>query len=209
MTEPIPSPRLLDCVPHDVTKGEINIAHAPPSSLVRAIEALVANLFGNFHGFTQNKRVSAPRDTTGLTPARKKHGNTMQRASSLKARSAIQEVLSAELSSLHINDLFHVCAELSDLHWTMIVTPDGNDNNDGLLDESDNDDSHPKSTVIPTPKQQKKKVLNRSSNPKLVLDRNFMWFLEPDTFDNQPFRKEKQEMYIADMDCFDADYTQK
>jgi hypothetical protein len=37
-----------------------------------------------------------------------------------------------------------------------------------------------------------------------------MWFLRPDTFDNQPFRKGKQEMYsIADMDCFDADFCKQ
>jgi hypothetical protein len=172
MADPTPPPRLHDILPHKVTKGEINIAHVPQSSPVQAAKAPLANLFGNLHGFPPlNKHPSSPRETTGLTPARKKHGGTTRRASSVKARAAIQELLAAELSSLHIEDLFDGCAESSDLHWT-IVTPDGGN----ALHESDNDDHHPESVVsIVPPQRQHYKVHKKTSKPKLVIDRKFVF----------------------------------
>ncbi len=176
MADPNPPPRLPDIFPHKVTKEEMNIVHTLQSSPARAAEAPVANLFGDLHGFPPlNKRLSTPRETTGLTPARKKHGRTTRRASSVKARGAIQELLAAELSSLHVEDSFDGCAELSDLQQT-IVTPDG----DNALHESNNDDYHPKSIVsIVPPQRQHNKVHTKTSEPKLVIDGNFMCFLQP------------------------------
>ncbi len=189
MDNPNPPPRLPNIVPHEVTKGKINIARAPQSSPARAAKAPVANLFGNLRGFPPlNKHLSAPKETTGLTPARKKHDRMTHQASSVKARGAIQELLAAELSSLHVEDLFDGCAESSNLHQT-IVTPDGDD----ALHESNDDKHHPKSKVsIVPPQRQHNKVHKKTSEPKLVIDRNFMCFLWPGTLDNQPFRKGKK-----------------
>ncbi len=64
---------------------------------------------------------------------------------------------------------------MSDLHQA-IVTPDGSD----ALHEPGNDDYHPKYivSVIP-PQRQHNKVHKKNSKPKLVIDRNFMCFLQP------------------------------
>jgi hypothetical protein len=52
-----------------------------------------------------------------------------------------------------------------------------------------------------------KKVQNKNSEPKLILDRNFMCYLQLDTLDHEPFRRGKQDMYqIAEIDRFDADF---
>jgi hypothetical protein len=147
MTDPTPPPRSPDLIPHAVAKGEINIAHAPPSSPVCAHDSLVANLFHDLREVTQNKRPSTPREKSGHTPARKKHGRTTHWASSVKAQGIIHELLSAELSSLHVDDSLHIVAELSEMH-RMIVTPDGDDSDDGM-NESDDNDYHPPSDAPP------------------------------------------------------------
>jgi hypothetical protein len=94
---------LPNIVPHEVTQDEIKFAHAPPLSPVHADDAPIANLFGKLLGLSQNKCISAPRETTGLTPARKKHGTPIHRASYLKAHSVNQEQLAKRLLlSLHV-----------------------------------------------------------------------------------------------------------
>jgi hypothetical protein len=65
---------------------------------MRTNEAPVANLFGVSQGVTQNKRSSIPREKTGHTPVRKKHGDATRRASSVRARVVIQEALSAKMA---------------------------------------------------------------------------------------------------------------
>jgi hypothetical protein len=47
MADPKPPPRLPDLIPHEITKGEINITQAPQSSPICANNAPVANLFCN------------------------------------------------------------------------------------------------------------------------------------------------------------------
>ena len=164
-----------------------------------------------FSGFFQSKRVSAPRETTGLTPAKKKHMNMTCLASSLKTRthcasslktqSAIQEALATELTLLHVDNS-------SNLHCMTIITPNGNKAANGLPKDSDDDDYHPNS-IVPLPLKQHKKMV-QVSETKLVVDRKFMCFLQPNTFDNQPFRRGKQEMYsIEQMDRFDANFRKQ
>ncbi len=92
--------------------------------------------------YLKTKRLSLPREKSGHTPARKKHGGTTRRASSVKAQGAIQEMLAA----LHVDD------ELSALHRP-IVTPDCDvagvgDHED---DSSDDEDYHPTSGHVPPP----------------------------------------------------------
>ncbi len=86
-------PRSPNLVPHEVTKGAINIGHAPQSSPVHADNAPVANLFCDSQGVSQNKRLSLLREKLGHTPARKKQGGRTSRTSSVKARGAIWELL--------------------------------------------------------------------------------------------------------------------
>ena len=130
MTEPPPPPRSPDCAPHEVTHAEINIARAAPHSLMRPDKSPVANLFGGSLGFTLNKRQSIEREKSGHTPARKKHLHTTCRASSVRARVAIQEALAVEMSSLHVDDSLSRCVELPDNCRTMIVTPDGDEDDE-------------------------------------------------------------------------------
>jgi len=127
MTEP---PRLPDCVPHEVTHAKINIAQAAPHSPMRPDKSPVANLFGGSLGFTLNKQKSIEREKSSHTPTRKKHGHTACCASSVWARVVIQEALSAEMSSLHVNNLLSGRVDLSDYCRTMIVTPDGDDDDE-------------------------------------------------------------------------------
>ena len=92
-----PPPRLPDYAPYEVTHAEINIAQAASHSPMRPDKSPVANLFGGSLGFTLNKRQSIEREKSGHTPARKKHGHTTCRASSVRARVAIQEALSVKI----------------------------------------------------------------------------------------------------------------
>jgi hypothetical protein len=144
-----PSISLPSLIPDGITLDKKRLAHAPPSSPVRADDASVANLFCGLQGVSQNKRLSLPRVKLGRTPARNKRGRTMRQASSVKAQGAIQEMLAA----LHIDDLVDRGAKLTDLHLP-IVTPNCNvagvgDHKD---DTSDNEDYHPDTTGhVPPP----------------------------------------------------------
>ncbi len=166
MTEPPLPPRSPDCTPHEVTHAEINIAQAAPSSPMRAYEAPVANLFGGSHGIALNKRPSIEREKSSHTPVRKKLGNPTRRASSVRARVAIQEALSADMRSLHVDDSFNACVELSDQRRTMIVTPNGDDDNYDSVDDSDDDVYDPAPVANTPPKcgqrRFKIKTVNRS-----------------------------------------------
>ncbi len=194
-----PSPSSPSLIPHGVTYDEIRLAHAPSLSPVRADNAPVANLFCGSQGVSQNKRLSLPRETSGHTPARKKHGRTTRRASLVKAQGAIQEMLAA----LQVDD------ESSDLHRP-IVTPNCNvarvgDHED---DSSDNEDYHPMSGHVPPPSSclpKQKKI-----EPKIILDHSFLTFLCPSTFDNQPFWKGQPPLYSdADMSTFDDQFRKQ
>ena len=105
MTKPPLPPRLPDFPPHEVTHAEVNIAKAAPPSPKCVNKAPVANLFGGLLGVTPNKRLSIQREKSGHTPARKKHQDAMQRASSVRARTAIQDALFSEMRTLHVDDL--------------------------------------------------------------------------------------------------------
>jgi len=92
----------------------------------------------------------------------------------------------------------------------MMVTPDNNDIDDQRIDDSaDDEDYDPAPVANPPPKSRPKMIRKKNSEPKLILDRNFMcmWFLRPQTFDHEPFRRGKQDVYpIAKMERFDADF---
>ena len=178
MAEPPPPPRSPDCPPHEVTHAEVNIAQAAPPSPMRPNEAPVANLFGVSQGVTQNKRSSIPREKSGHTPARKKHGDTTQHASSVRMRVAIQEALSAKMSTLQVDDSLSGCIESSDHCQTMIITPDRDyDDNQRVNDSANDKDYDPAPIANPPPKSWPNRVQNKNSEPKLILDRNFMCFL--------------------------------
>ncbi len=147
MTNPMPPPRSPNLVPHKITKGEIYITHAPPSSPVHADNVPVVNLFCNLREVTQNKRQLIPRDKSDHTPTRKKHGRMTCCASSVKAQGVIQELLVAELSSLHVDDLFDGVTKSLNVHRT-IVTPHCKDADDGI-NKSDNNTYHPLSVAPP------------------------------------------------------------
>ena len=138
----------------------------------------VANLFGGSLGFTLNKRQLIEREKSGHTPARKKHGHTTCRASSVRALVEIQEALSAEMSSLHVDDSLSGRVDLSDYCQTMIVTPDRDDDDEQRIDNSaDNIDYDDAPVANPNPKSLPRKIRKKKSEPKLTLDRNFMCFL--------------------------------
>ena len=175
-------------------------------------ELPVANLFGGSLGFTLNKRQSIEREKSGHTPARKKHGHTTCRASSVWARVAIQEALAVEMSSLHVDDSLSRHVELPDNCRTMIVTPDGDEVDEQRIidDSADGSDYDDVTVANPTPKLLPTKIRNKKSKPKLTLDRNFMCFLRPHTFDHKLFRRGKEDIYsIAQMERFDADYRRQ
>ena len=61
----------------------------------------------------------------------------------------------------------------------MIVTPDG-DEDDELIDDSADDSDYDDAPVAnPTPKLLPTKIRNKRSKPKFTLDHNFMCFLQP------------------------------
>ena len=138
-------------------------------------ESPVANLFGGSLGFTLNKKQSIEKE----------------KASSVRARVAIQEALAVEMSSLHIEDLLSRRVELPDNCRTMIVTPDGDeDDEQRIIDDSADDSDYDDATVAnPTHKSLPKNIRNKKSEPKLTLDHNFMCFLRPHTFDHKLFRR--------------------
>jgi len=116
-----------------------------------ANEVPVANLFGGLLGVTQNKILSIQREKSGHTPARKKHRNATHRASSVRARAAIQDALSAEMSTLQVNDSISGRIETSDHCPTMIVTPDNNDDDDQRVDDSADDEDYDRAPVSNPP----------------------------------------------------------
>ena len=131
-----------------------------------------------------------------------------RRRASVMARVAIQEALSAEMSTLHVDDSLTGHVEPSDHCRTMIVTPDGDDDDNGVDDSSDDDDYTPAPVVVRAiPKSMPKKVRNKKSDQKLTLDRNFICYLRPHTFDHELFRRGKEDIYsIEEMERFDADF---
>jgi hypothetical protein len=175
---------------------------------MRPDESPVNNLFGGSLVFTLNKRQSIEREKSGHTPARKKHGHTTCRASSVRAPVTIQEALSAEMSSLHVDDSLFRCVELSDNCRMMIVTPDGDEDDKQRIDDSADDSDYDDAPVAnPTSKSLPRKILDKKSEPKLTLDRNFMCFLRPHTFDHELFNRGKEGIYfITEMERFDANY---
>ena len=102
MTEPPPPPRDRLIVPPTRSHLPKLILHRPPPTLHGSL------------GFTLNKRQSIEREKSGHTPVRKKHAHTTCRASSVQGRVAIQEALSAEMSSLHVDDSLSGRVELLD-----------------------------------------------------------------------------------------------
>ena len=89
---------------------------------------------------------------------------------------------------------------------TIQVAPD-RDDDDQCLDHSDDDDYNPTPVSKLNPKPRPKKVSTKNSDSKLVLDRNFMCYLRPDTFNHEPLKRGKSDMYrIADMERFNADF---
>ncbi len=173
MAEPPPPPRLPDCPPHEVTHDEVNIAQAAPPSPVRTNKAPVANLFGVSQGVTQNKRSSIPRVKTGHTPVRKIHGDATQRASSVRARVAIQEALSAEMSTLQVDDSLSGRIELSDHCQTTEMTTTTNASMTRLTTRI----MIPRRLPTPPPNHGLRRFEIKNSKPKLIINRNFMCFL--------------------------------
>jgi hypothetical protein len=107
------------------------------------------------------------------------------------------------MSTLHVDDSLTRHVEPSDNCRTMIVTPDGDDD-----DSADDDDYTPTPIIVkPILKAIPKKVRNKTSDPKISLDRNFICYLRPHTFDHELFRRGKEDMYsIEEMERFDADF---
>ncbi len=95
---------------------------------------------------------------------RKKHGgHTTCRASSVRARVAIQEAISAEMSSLHIDNSLTGRVELSDYCRKMIVTPDGDEDDEQRIDDSaDDSDYNDVPVANPTPKSLPTKIRNKT-----------------------------------------------
>jgi hypothetical protein len=156
MANSTPPPGSPYIVPPGVTNAEINIVNEPSSYPVPPDEAPVANLFGGSLGVTQNKRPSIRRDKSGHTPARKKRGDALRRASSVKARIAIQDALAADMLSLHVDD---PCDESSQRRVTAVVTPDGDCGNaDGDCGDADSDDEDYSPDPVAPPKKQEKRV---------------------------------------------------
>ena len=156
MANSIPPPGLPNIVPPGVTNAKINIANEPPSSPVPPDVAPVANLFGGLLGVIQNKRPLIRRKESGHTPARKKRGNTMCRASSVKARIAIQDALTADMLSLHVDN---PCDESSYQRMTAVITPDGDCGDaDGDRGDAESDDEDYSPDPIAPPNQQQKRV---------------------------------------------------
>ena len=153
MSEPSLPPRSPDCAPHKVTHAEINLAQAAPHSPMCPDKSPAANLFGGSLGFTLNKRQSIAREKSGHAPARKKHVHMTCRASSVWAHVTIQEALSAEMSSLHIDNSLSGRVKLSDYCRTMIVTPDGDEDDEQRIDDSADDSDYDDAPVAyPNPK---------------------------------------------------------
>jgi hypothetical protein len=160
MTEPPPPPRSPDCPPHEVTHAKVNIAQATHPSPTCANKASVAHLVGGSLGVTQNKRPSIQREKLGHTPARKKHGDGTQRASSVRAQAAIQDALSSKMRTLHVDDSISQRINMPDHCPMMFVTPNNNDDDDQRVDDlADDKDYNPMPVANPLPKSRPKRWL--------------------------------------------------
>ena len=106
------------------------------------------------------------------------------------------------MSSLHVDDSLTGRVELSDCCRKMIVTPDGDEDDEQRIDDSADDSNYNDVPVAnPTPKSLPTKIRNKKGKPKLTLDRNFMCFLRPHTFDHKLFRRGKEDIYsVAEME---------
>jgi hypothetical protein len=156
---------------------------------MRPNKSPVTNLFGGSLGFTLNKRQSIEREKSGHTPVRKKHGHTACRASSVRARVTIQETLSAEMSSLHVDDSLSRRVKLLDNCRTMIVTPDGDEDDEQRINDSADDSDYDNAPVAnPTPKSLPRNIRNKKigiflgnpfdkNNRGRVLEQGFMMSL--------------------------------
>ena len=92
----------------------------------------------------------------------------------------------------------------------MIVTPDGDEDDERISDSADDSDYDYAPVANPTPKSLPKNIRNKKSEPKLTLDRNFMCFLRPHTFDHKLFRRGKEDIYsITEMERFDTDHRRQ
>jgi hypothetical protein len=93
----------------------------------------------------------------------------------------------------------------------MIVTPDGDvDDEQRINDSADDSDYDDAPVANPTSKSLPSKIRNKKSEPKLTLDRNFMCFLRPHTFDHELFRRGKEDIYsITEIERFDSDYRRQ
>ena len=91
------------------------------------------------------------------------------------------------MSTLQVDDSISGRIKTSDHCSTMIVTPDNNDDDDQRVDDLANTKDYDPVPVVttPPPKSWPKTVRNKNSEPKLILDRNFMCFLRPHTFDGK------------------------
>jgi hypothetical protein len=93
----------------------------------------------------------------------------------------------------------------------MIVTSDGDEDDEQRIDDSADDSDYDDAPVAnPTSKSLPRKILNKKSEPKLILDRNFMCFLRPHTFDHERFYRGKEDIYsIPEMERFNANYRRQ
>ena len=132
------------------------------------------------------------------------HGDTLcHHASSVNVRIAIQDALVVDILSLHVN---YPCDESSQRRVMAVTTPDGEcsdangdcgDANGDCSDAESDDEDYSHDPVTP-PKKQEKRVKNKLSDQKVILDRNFMTILQPETFRHEPFRKGSSKMYSKD-----------
>ncbi len=98
----------------------------------------------------------------------------------LQARGGVPGALTGEVSSLQVDDSLSGRVELSDNCQTMIVTPDGDEDDEQRIDDSANDSDYDDAPVAnTTPKSLPMKIQKKKSEPKLTLNRNFMCFLRP------------------------------
>ena len=93
---------------------------------------------------TRDLRSPIPREKTGHTPARKKHGDVTRRASSVRARVAIQEALSAEMSTLQVDESLSGRIVES-------FTPDRDDDDDQCVDDSGDDEDYDHAPIANPP----------------------------------------------------------
>ena len=89
-----------------------------------------------------------------------------RRASSVRARAAIQDALSTKMRTLHVNDSISGRIETLDRCPTLSITPDNNDDDDQCINDSaDDEDYNPAHVASPPPKSWPKMVVrNKTAN---------------------------------------------